>query len=404
MNEEIINNFLKLENTIKSDQHELKTQTIFHQIYHQLLTFGVENNIKGNLWKKYILFLLSKDKNPFSLNCERTKTDLSQSFKEAAVHDCKILLNLYNLELKEVAKKIESAPTEAMINFTSPKDTNNPQLNRLDKIVKKAESPLELTTKLATYYSKYGTGKLGQYKAFRWSKDKGLIGVENPDPITFKELIAYQKQQQQLIKNTESFLEGHQANNVLLVGDSGTGKSSSIKALMNEYYQDSLRIIELAKYQMKELPKLLEKLTDRGLYFIIFMDDLSFEDFEIEYKYMKAIMEGGLEVKPNNVVFYATSNRSHLISEKWQDRDEQKGEIHPQEAKQEKLSLAQRFGVTIRYQAPNQERYLSIVKKLAQQQGIKLAPEKLIKQAKQWALWQNGRSGRTVQQFINSLK
>lgn len=172
---------------------------------------------------------------------------------------------------------------------------------------------------------------------------------------------------------------------------------------MNRYYGEGLRLVELAKHQMKELPDLLERLKERGLYFIIFMDDLSFEDFEVEYKYLKAVLEGGLEIKPDNVIFYATSNRSHLISEKWADRGENSGEIHPQEAKQEKLSLAQRFGITIKYQAPDQAEYLKIVKKLAAQEGIEIAKPRLIKKAKQWAEWENGRSGRTAQQFINSL-
>ena len=216
-------------------------------------------------------------------------------------------------------------------------------------------------------------------------------------------LIGYENQKEKLIKNTEAFLKNKPANNVLLYGDSGTGKSSSIKALLNRYATEGLRLIELAKYQMKELPKILEVLKDRGLYFIIFMDDLSFEDFETDYKYMKAIIEGGVEVKPNNVLFYATSNRRHLIKEKWSDRDQESGEIHLSDAIQEKISLASRFGITISYESPQQKGYLRIVKELAKQNNITLPVEELKERAIQWEMWNNGRSGRTAQQFIDYL-
>jgi hypothetical protein len=198
-------------------------------------------------------------------------------------------------------------------------------------------------------------------------------------------------------------IKGKAANNVLLFGDSGTGKSSSVKALMNKYADQKLRLIEITKYQMKYLPKILELLKNRGLYFIIFMDDLSFEDFETEYKYLKAVIEGGVEVKPQNVLFYATSNRRNLIKEKWSDRDEESGEIHLSDALQEKFSLVERFGITITYESPNQEEFLNIVEKLAKKHEINIEITELRKQAKQWTMWQNGRSGRTAQQFINHL-
>ncbi|MTI61405.1 MAG: ATP-binding protein [Firmicutes bacterium] len=265
------------------------------------------------------------------------------------------------------------------------------------------ESSQQIIVRLIDYYSSTGTGELGFYKAFRWDESKEtLAGILTPDSIKFDELVGYERQKKRLIKNTEAFLSGRKANNVLLFGDSGTGKSSSIKALLNEYAYRGLRLIEITREQGKYLPQILELLKNRGLYFIIFMDDLSFEDFETDYKYLKAVMEGGIEVKPANVLFYATSNRRHIVKEKWADRQED-GEIHISDAVQEKLSLAERFGMTISYQAPDKKEFLDIVKNLAVKQNISMGDDEIEEKALQWEKRYNGFSGRTAQQFINYL-
>ena len=184
--------------------------------------------------------------------------------------------------------------------------------------------------------------------------------------------MGYELQKGKLIANTEAFIKGKKANNVLLYGDSGTGKSTSIKAILNEYYKDGLRMIEIYKHQFKDISDVIAQIKNRNYKYILYMDDLSFEEFEIEYKYLKAIIEGGLETKPDNVLIYATSNRRHLIRETWGERRQSVDDVHGGDSMQEKLSLASRFGESIYYGAPDQKEYRIIVKELAKRYGCLL--------------------------------
>ena len=209
-----------------------------------------------------------------------------------------------------------------------------------------------------------------------------------------------------LVDNTKAFVEGRRANNVLLFGDSGTGKSTSIKAIINEYYDEGLRMIEIYKHQFKDLSTVISLIKNRNYRFIIYMDDLSFEEFEIEYKFLKAVIEGGVETKPDNVLIYATSNRRHLIKETWADRSDVKVDngMHQSDTMQEKLSLVNRFGVTINFSKPSQKEYFNIVTELARKHPeITLSDEQLCAEANKWELSHGGISGRTAQQFINYL-
>ena len=201
-------------------------------------------------------------------------------------------------------------------------------------------------------------------------------------------------------------MEGKPANNVLLYGDAGTGKSTSVKALLNEFYVSGLRIIELHKHQFEDLSNVVSLVKGRNYRFIIFIDDLSFEENEVEYKYLKAVIEGGLESRPENVLIYATSNRRHLIREKWSDRDdmEHDGDIHRSDTVQEKTSLAARFGVAINFRKPSAALYREIVLELAKRQLDRIHDEEeLLRQADAWAIRHGGVSGRVAQQFIDSL-
>ena len=219
------------------------------------------------------------------------------------------------------------------------------------------------------------------------------------------DLVGYEIQKKKLIDNTRAFVEGRSANNCLLFGDSGTGKSTSVKAILNEYYSKGLRMIEIYKHQFEDLSSVIAMIKNRNYRFIIYMDDLSFEEFEIEYKYLKAVIEGGLETKPDNVLIYATSNRRHLIRETWSDRsDMSKDELHHSDTMQEKLSLVARFGITINYSAPDQKEFMNIVKELAKKYpNITLTQDELVRQANMWELSHGGLSGRTAQQFITYL-
>jgi hypothetical protein len=262
---------------------------------------------------------------------------------------------------------------------------------------------------ITDFYKAYGIGKFGLNKAFRVKHDAQGVALEeitNTDEVRLSDLIGYEIQKKKLIDNTEAFVEGRKANNVLLFGDSGTGKSTSIKAILNEYYDRGLRIIEIFKHQFEDLSTVIAMIKNRNYRFIIYMDDLSFEEFEIEYKYLKAVIEGGMETRPDNVLIYATSNRRHLIKENWNDRNdvEHRGDIHHSDTMEEKLSLVNRFGVTINYSKPTQKEYFHIVINLAKRYPqITLTEEELKLEANKWELSHGGISGRTAQQFINYL-
>ena len=259
---------------------------------------------------------------------------------------------------------------------------------------------------MTRFYQEFGVGKLGLHKAFRVAHTEGgaeIVPITKIAHVKLDDLVGYELAKKKLIDNTEAFVQGKQANNCLLFGDAGTGKSSSIKAVINQYYDRGLRMIEIYKHQFQDLNSVISQIKNRNYKFIIYMDDLSFEEFEIEYKYLKAVIEGGLEKKPDNVLIYATSNRRHLVREKFSDKEEREDDIRSNDTVQEKLSLVARFGVTIYFGAPDQKEYHQIVKKLAQKHQICMEEEALLLEADRWELYHGGRSGRTAQQFINYL-
>ena len=249
----------------------------------------------------------------------------------------------------------------------------------------------------------------GLNKAFRIrDKSEGMIEflpINNMDKVMLDDLVGYELQKKKLVDNTRAFVEGRKANNVLLFGDSGTGKSTSIKAIVNAFYPQGLRMIEIYKHQFKDLSGVIAQIKNRNYKFVIYMDDLSFEEFEVEYKFLKAVIEGGVETKPDNILIYATSNRRHLIKETWNDRSDVEVDngMHRSDTMEEKLSLVNRFGVTINYSKPTQKEYFNIVIELAHRQGIAMSDEELKAEANKWELSHGGISGRTAQQFVNYL-
>ena len=257
------------------------------------------------------------------------------------------------------------------------------------------------------FYKAYGVGMFGLNKAFRFSSDAAggihFQPINNMEKVMLDDLVGYEIQKKKLVDNTKAFVDGKKANNVLLFGDSGTGKSTSIKAIVNEFYDQGLRMIEIYKHQFKDLSNVIASIKNRNYKFIIYMDDLSFEEFEIEYKFLKAVIEGGVETKPDNILIYATSNRRHLIKETWNDRDDVETDngMHRSDTMQEKLSLVNRFGVTINYSKPSQKEYFNIVIELARKNGVNMTDEQLCAEANKWELSHGGISGRTAQQFIN---
>ncbi len=368
------------------------------EVLNRLINYSESNNLAGDLWVNYLTHLILTDKNIFSLKCEKEMLSKEKSLYHAALHDLRILKKLLEIDTSDLFN-LNSREFDLIIKNYNPVNRSNDNIfKELTDLV--GNSDKDIISKINQYFYDNGAGLLNQFKAFTWDKDNFLLPVKNPDPIDFEGLIGYEKQKKKLIDNTRAFIEGEKAYNVLLYGESGTGKSSSVKAALNEFASKGLRLIEINSNQIKELPSILENLNNRGLYFIIFMDDLSFEEFETEYKHLKAIMEGGIEAKPDNLLFYATSNRRHLVQEKWEDRE---GELHEKDMINERLSLTERFGLTILFNSPDQEEYLEIVKGLAKKEDIKLSEAELEERALNWQMWNNGKSGRTARQFIDSL-
>ena len=283
------------------------------------------------------------------------------------------------------------------------------KVQELSKKLEETKNEQEFFDVVTQFYKDYGVGMFGLNKAFRIATSHEnyveLKPINNMDEVILDDLVGYEIQKKKLLDNTVAFVEGRKANNVLLYGDSGTGKSTSIKAIVNEFYDQGLRMIEIYKHQFKDLSNIIAMIKNRNYRFIIYMDDLSFEEFEIEYKFLKAVIEGGVETKPENILIYATSNRRHLIKENWSDRNDvvQENGMHQSDTMEEKLSLVNRFGVKINYSKPMKKEFNHIVLELAHKNNIEMDEKELLLEANKWELSHGGTSGRTAQQFINYI-
>ncbi len=372
-------------------------------------SFGLE----GNLYHAFLAFCIANNENAFSMSCEMSGQGQG-SVNNMALHDFAIFKELFEVDI-DVLDKVLGIECFSLLKNYKHKDGNSKIFNKRirDRICALAVSlagagnVMEFYDIVTEFYKTNGVGKLGLHKAFRiMTTDNGipyLSPVISVEHTYLSNLVGYELQKKKLVDNTIDFIEGREANNVLLYGDSGTGKSSSIKAILNEYYDKGLRMIEVYKHQFKELSLIIEQVKDRNYKFVIYMDDLSFEDYEIEYKYLKAIIEGGLSKRPKNVLIYATSNRRHLVREKWSDKEDRREDLHTSDTVEEKLSLVNRFGVTICYTAPSRKQFENIVSVLADKYNVKMSKEDLYKEANKWELSHGGLSGRTAQQFINYI-
>ncbi|MST80769.1 ATP-binding protein [Bilifractor porci] len=368
-----------------------------------------------NLWHNYLTFQMITDENPFSLTCEKVGAS-EGSVNAFARNDFRAFLDLFHYDFTWLEDYLGISCFSQILHYKAivkPELMYNKNVSEkvqeLSRRLEKAADENEFFDAVTGFYRDYGVGMFGLNKAFRISSDDhGSIrfhAINNMEKVMLDDLVGYEIQKKKLVDNTRAFVEGKKANNCLLFGDSGTGKSTSIKAIVNEFYPDGLRMIEIYKHQFKDLSNVIAAIKNRNYKFIIYMDDLSFEEFEIEYKFLKAVIEGGVETKPDNVLIYATSNRRHLIKETWSDRDDVKNEngMHKSDTMEEKLSLVHRFGVTISYSKPTQQEYFRIVAQLAKRAGIRMSEEELKAGANQWELSHGGISGRTAQQYITYL-
>ena len=379
---------------------------------HQLVEMAGTYGVAGNLWHDYLTYLLVNHENAFSTACEIVGP-VEGTINAFAMHDFEIFKQLYDFDLKELEKIYPSVDSSLITDYQNINEGSKVFNKRIrDRIctlaqkLAKAESTEEFMDDMVQFYKEFGVGKLGLHKAFRIDgtvTPARIVPITNIAHVHLDDLVGYEIAKKKLIDNTEAFVQGRPANNCLLFGDAGTGKSSSIKGILNQYYDQGLRIIEAYKHQFKDLNDIIAQVKNRNYKFIIYMDDLSFEEFEIEYKYLKAVIEGGLEKKPDNILIYATSNRRHLVREKFSDKEERRDDLHSSDTVQEKLSLVARFGVSIFFCAPDKKQFQNIVKTLAERHQVEMPEEELLLEANKWELQHGGLSGRTAQQFIDYL-
>ena len=389
------------------------TKRIYCQMK-RLLDLATDFGFDENLWHNYLTFILITNENSFSLTSEKVgagdgtvnyfaKSDFALfkklfDFDFAPIEadlgiDCFTVISNY----KAIAKK------ERMYNRNVSE-----KVQALSRLIEKATDADEVFTVVTKFYADYGVGMFGLNRAFRIrSHEDGVefLPINNMERVVLNDLVGYELQKKMLVENTEAFINGKPANNVLLYGDRGTGKSTSIKAIVNEYYDQGLRMIEIYKHQFRNLSDIIAGIKNRNYRFIIYMDDLSFEEHEIEYKFLKAVIEGGVETRPDNILIYATSNRRHLIRETWNDKNDMEytGDLHRSDTVEEKLSLVDRFGVAINFSCPGRDDFYNIVKELAKKANLPITEAELLAEANKWELRHGGRSGRTATQLVHYL-
>ncbi|MCD7955139.1 MAG: ATP-binding protein [Lachnospiraceae bacterium] len=457
-----------------AENHE-EIRNRFFSCMHALIDLAGTYGFEGNLWHDYLTLILVNHENVFSTSCEICgMTD--GSLRNFARHDFMIFMQLFALDFDGIEQDLNVSFFEEILHYQrgsaegkvfnrrirdricelsaqlaadagvgreksqstensvqNAEDLKDAEASADDRVGQKdsqTEAPADtrpervsgdleqFTEHMIRFYQEYGVGKFGLHKAFRIQHDESgvqILPITNIAHVKLDDLVGYEIQKKKLIDNTEAFIQGKKANNCLLFGDAGTGKSSSIKGILNQYYDRGLRMIEIYKHQFQDLNEVIAQIKNRNYRFIIYMDDLSFEEFEVEYKYLKAVIEGGLERKPENVLIYATSNRRHLIREQFADNMEgdigrpaelhatHGGDLHVSDTVQEKLSLSSRFGVTIYFGSPDKKQFQNIVRTLAARYGITMPEEELLLEANKWELSHGGLSGRTATQFVDYL-
>ena len=385
---------------------------LLYDCVNEILEMAVSHGFEGNLWQDYLTFLLASDENAYSTSCEIVGA-VEGSINQVALHDFVVFKELFDYDFTDMEKTL-GTDCLAMLKDYAGSGAHGRVFNQrirdricdLSRSLAGAKSTEEFKEILTQFYKEFGVGKLGLHKAFRiehTQEGAEIVPITKIAHVHLDDLVGYEIAKKKLIDNTEAFVSGKKANNCLLFGDAGTGKSTSIKAILNQYYDRGLRMIEVYKHQFQDLNDVIAQIKNRNYKFIIYMDDLSFEEFEIEYKYLKAVIEGGLERKPDNVLIYATSNRRHLIRETFRDKQDRDEELHTNDTVQEKLSLVARFGVTIFFGGPSKKEFQEIVRQLAARNGLTIPEDELLLEANKWELSHGGLSGRTAQQFVDYL-
>lgn len=396
------------------DGKDKKIRNIYTEVK-RILDLATSYGFDTNLWQNYLTFVLITNENSFSLTCERKGASEGGSVNILAKQDFKIFKKLFHYDFAPLEKELGIDCFSVITNYQAIAKREqiynkivSGWVRALSAKIAAAKDENEVFDLVTEHYRTCGVGMLGMNRAFRIrgsGAELEFCPINNASSVRLSDIVGYESQKKELAENTGTFAKGGKGNNALLYGDSGTGKSTSIKAVLNEYFEDGLRMIEIYKHQFRDLSTVISLIKNRNYRFIIYIDDLSFEDQEIEYKFLKAVIEGGVEERPDNILIYATSNRRHLIKETWNDRNDMefKGEIHHSDTVEEKLSLSCRFGVQINYSSPAYEEYLNIVRELAKRENIDMDDEELCMLAKRWEIRHGGVSGRAARQFVDYL-
>ena len=401
------------------EQRKCEKSALIRRIYveiKRILDLATTYGFDTNLWHNYLTFVLITNENSFSLTCERVGAS-DGSVNHFAKADFRIFKNLFDFDFGPIERDLGIDCFTVLSNYRAiPKKAQmyyrkvSEVVRALSAAIEQAKDEDEIFDLVTAHYRDCGVGMFGLNRAFRIrpAENGGVefCAINNIDSVVLSDLIGYEYQKKELRENTEAFVSGRSCNNMLLYGDAGTGKSTSVKAILNEYCDRGLRMIEIYKHQFGLLSEVIARVKNRNYRFMIFIDDLSFEEHEVEYKFLKAVIEGGVETKPDNVLICATSNRRHLIQETWKDRNDMEfnGDVHRSDTMEEKLSLAARFGCAINYNNPDRKQYHDIVKGIASRCGdLGLTEEQLLLEANKWEIRHGGVSGRTAQQFINYL-
>lgn len=411
--EELLRDMTFLMENCDSDYYNKEDMAgLLFECVNELLELAAGYGFEGNLWHNYLTFLLVNDENAYSTECEIVG-EIEGSINTITLHDFEIFRELFAYDFTILEKALGVNCLSVLMHYENVKGHgkvfNKRIRDRICELSEKlgtCENAEEFKCTMTQFYKEFGVGKFGLHKAFRIEHTEvgaDIVPITKIAHVHLDDLVGYEIAKKKLIENTEAFVKGKKANNCLLFGDAGTGKSTSIKAILNQYYDQGLRMIEVYKHQFQDLNDVIAQIKNRNYKFIIYMDDLSFEEFEIEYKYLKAVIEGGLEKKPDNILIYATSNRRHLVRETFRDKSDRDEELHTNDTVQEKLSLVARFGVTIYFGGPSKKEFQQIVKTLAQKNQINMPEEELLLEANKWELSHGGLSGRTAQQFIDYL-
>lgn len=411
--EELLRDMTFLMENCDSDYYNKEDMAgLLFECVNELLELAAGYGFEGNLWHNYLTFLLVNDENAYSTECEIVG-EIEGSINTITLHDFEIFRELFAYDFTILEKALGVNCLTVLMHYENVKGHgkvfNKRIRDRICELSEKlgtCENAEEFKCTMTQFYKEFGVGKFGLHKAFRIEHTEAgadIVPITKIAHVHLDDLVGYEIAKKKLIENTEAFVKGKKANNCLLFGDAGTGKSTSIKAILNQYYDQGLRMIEVYKHQFQDLNDVIAQIKNRNYKFIIYMDDLSFEEFEIEYKYLKAVIEGGLEKKPDNILIYATSNRRHLVRETFRDKSDRDEELHTNDTVQEKLSLVARFGVTIYFGGPSKKEFQQIVKTLAQKNQINMPEEELLLEANKWELSHGGLSGRTAQQFIDYL-